>query len=205
MSGAGSGIDVFISYRRGQLGQEWIKSFFRPELDKYLELEINRKPKIFWDEESIDEGAIPRDEVLDSVRRARCAVALLSVGYFTSPWCTFEWQNFKTRHDQLGKPALFPLKWHDSEDYEKVFGDTAPKPSRFEKFCVTGPGWTRTEGYVDFQNAIARLASAISRSVPYSWNPDPSWTIVGDPRTTQPLKSNSGEWHYRLGSEGTNG
>lgn len=194
--------DLFISYRRHDLGRQWIREHFLPELSKYLEPEIDQRPRIFWDESSIDDGHVPRQDVLEALKHSICVVPVLSKYYFNSAWCSAEWKTFLDRSERIGGRSLtIPIKWHDSDDYERDFGDSAPKAGEFGDYRLTGPAWVKSELYVKFQQDIDRLARTLGKVINRPPSFDNTWPLI-DPDEVGPLRLSTGEWRYKLKPQG---
>jgi hypothetical protein len=81
--------DLFISYRRNDETRTWIKDHFIPLLRLRVEMELDRCPVIFLDEQ-IDSGRSWPQELGTALGRSRGMIVLWSGNYLASTWCATE-------------------------------------------------------------------------------------------------------------------
>jgi hypothetical protein len=107
--------DVFISYRRHSLVEEWLneREFFHQLLQNYLAMELGRPARIFRDVVALRPG----DEWAAQLERAlwtsRCLLTIGTADYFSSAWCAAEFDAFRKRMAVTGSHVIVPLAWHD--------------------------------------------------------------------------------------------
>lgn len=182
--------DIFISYKRNDLGRQWLQRQFIPELTKRLE-SLHGPVHIFLDE-SIQEGAIPRQAVLQALQRAKILMPILSPPYFQSNWCSAEWKTFEAREQAAGlingcHSLRIPIRWRDCENYDTLMGDAAPKPLDFHEFRHTEDGWRKSERFAQFEEEVDRLANLLACLLPVVHQHDPNWPLLM-PEDSAPLR-----------------
>lgn len=181
--------DIFISYKRNDLGRQWLQRQFIPELKKRLE-SLHGPVNIFLDE-SVQEGAIPRQAVLQALQQAKILMPILSPPYFQSHWCSAEWKTFEARELAAGlidgcHSLRIPIRWRDCEKYDTLMGDSAPKPRDFHEFRHTEEGWRKSEKFTQFEEEVDKLADLLACLLPLVHRHDPDWPLV-TPEASTPL------------------
>lgn len=155
--------DIFISYNRSRRLNSWIDKDFYPTLCEYLEVDLAKKARVFWDVQDMPVG-VPFPPVLEKkLQRSRCMIALLSRGYFQSPWCVAEWNYFSRRsYDGVSRSGLesriFPIRWH-GEIPEQV---SYLNPLDFTPYSVVGIAWINGPRYFEFQNKMQSLSKIVA-------------------------------------------
>ena len=107
--------DVFISYRRVQIVEEWLAKgeFFYPLLENYLQFDLPRKPNIFLDKLVLKPGDKWASELELALRTSRCLLLIGTPDYFRSAWCSAEFHTFAERSAASGNANLIvPLAFH---------------------------------------------------------------------------------------------
>ena len=81
--------DVFISYPRRGETSVWVQTHFEPALRHCLALELDRDPKIYFDQK-LKPGATWTIELGRKLARSRVLVSLWTRNYLRSEWCALE-------------------------------------------------------------------------------------------------------------------
>lgn len=172
--------DVFISYKRSPIQNEWIRQHFMLLFLEFVRDEIiaecNRAPgSIFFDEAQLSESALAfdlrgiepgqiwRDQLTAALKTSRCLVALWSPSYFLSPWCNVEWNTFRSRSEEQGKSLLVGVSVHDGKSFPQQaqaiqYMDLSP-------YKIIGAGFAASPMYVDFQRKVMELAHYVAKAV----------------------------------------
>lgn len=193
--------DVFISYRRNSFSQRWIEEEFIPEFVPRLELELGKPPQVFWDETSVNDGQISTTRVIHALRDSRCLLSLLSGPYFSSAWCSAEWQTFKQRAENAGLVAqgdtlTLPIRWHDGEQYLGLLGGYGPHTRDFRRFRLGG-AWRATPIHAEFQTELNDLVETVARMASGAPEHDEGWPLV-NPDALPPAQLSPGTWSFKL-------
>ena len=193
--------DVFISYKRSPIQNEWLRQHFVRLFSEFVRDEIiaecQRAPgSIFFDESQLSEearefdltGIEPgqnwRNELKVALKTSRCLVALWSPGYFLSPWCKAEWETFQMRSIQEGKGLVVGVSVHDGKSFPQdakaiQYMDLSP-------YKIIGAGFTASLKYVDFQEKVQALAHYVAKAVKQA-PAFADWPVVdSSPAPTQP-------------------
>jgi hypothetical protein len=108
--------DVFISYKRGTINEEWLDKTFLPLFKGYLNLIAVNEVDVYLDREGIVPGTSWPDSLRRNLAGSKCMVAIMSPSYFMkrSEWCVREFISMKYRQEvlQLHDGAVPPcLVW----------------------------------------------------------------------------------------------
>lgn len=111
--------DVFFSYKRHALHNEWHRWVVQ-RLRYFLTEELNvSQARVFMDEVDIETGDNWPERLQLALKRSKCMVCVLSPPYFHSVWCCSEFWSFIERHRQIGltgpEGLIAPLRFHDLE------------------------------------------------------------------------------------------
>lgn len=193
--------DVFVSYRRNRFSLKWIAEEFIGLFEERLEAELGKKPGIFWDHQTVNDGEVPTIMVMEALRTSRCLLSILSKPYFESSWCAAEWETFKQRAATVGlrgRTLTIPIQWQDGEDYLPLITGHGPRPRDFSRFRLTGPGFRFSATHVEYQVELNELVESVARLIGAAPPFDGAWPLV-DPSTIQIGQSDSGgNWPYKL-------
>jgi len=101
--------DVFLSYTiSDNIAQKWVMSLSE-QLQNTFKQMTGRQLKIFVDIHSIDTAQIWEKRIRNSLENSSLLVAVLSPSYFTSEWCSWEWDHFSERErTQRSKLQITP-------------------------------------------------------------------------------------------------
>lgn len=172
--------DIFISYKRGLIGNEWLDTRFIPLFQDSVEDEIIlrckrkafgiffdrasvSKDKLQMDKTGIEPGQAWRDALSDGLENSCCLLAICTPKYFQSEWCMTEWKTFEQRNDKEKKDLIVPITLHDGE----AFPGSGSKfqYANFNDYYIIGEGYTKTEPYVQFQKMVKELAVRVAKVV----------------------------------------
>lgn len=200
--------DAFISYRRLEFSREWVGTVFIPEFTQRLAIVLGYTPKIFWDDKSVEDGQVPREIVLQGLKRSRCLISLLSGPYFTSQWCVAEWETFRQRAKQAessgslkkGESLTLPLQWQDGDAYADRIGAEGFQARDFRNYrklsLKRGEG-NHSRDYDDFETDLNELAERVSRLIGSAPNFQENWPIV-NPDEVKIGQTKAGQWTYTM-------
>lgn len=113
--------DVFVSYPRRGIIQEWTRDVLVPQLVGTLEDSGIDGDRVFWDGR-LEDGRDWPEDLQQAHLRSKVVVAVLSVPYFKSGWCVAEWTTAYAREKLLkesGEPfhqVVFPLRFNDATE-----------------------------------------------------------------------------------------
>ena len=179
--------DVFLSYKRGTVNSKWLVEHFLPLFKDRLGEQVADKcdrdaDGIFFDEDDVKVGSKISTRVADGIRSSRCVVALWSPRYFRSEYCNIEWLSFEKRSKEYGKDLVVPAIICQGANLPKEAQDR--KWIDLSTYTIIGQGFTLSERYVEFQDAIARFAKRVAEIVASA----PEWSEfpVSDPPPSPP-------------------
>lgn len=162
--------DVFISYRRSDVGKYWVPTYFEPCLRNELDQCLGKRTKIFFDTYDIGIGAEWPARIKEALARSKCLVPVLCGIYFTSDWCTREFAAFYQRQLECNQQG----KINEYELIKPVLvrnGNHLPEPIRNIQNLSLQNYWTKCESfrasidYMKFENEIKILAESIAGSI----------------------------------------
>lgn len=95
--------DVFISYKRGTINEEWLDKTFLELFSGFLDNLLVNQVEIFVDRQGIAPGAVWPESLRRALASSRCMVAIMSPAYFMkrSEWCVREFISMKYRQEVL--------------------------------------------------------------------------------------------------------
>jgi hypothetical protein len=99
----------------------------------WLQEEISREPKIFYDVESIEVGESWPYQLATGIAASKVLICLWSNEYFSSPWCTAELGHMLARRESTRSsdgplPLILALVIHDGENIPKHLQDIQRLP-----------------------------------------------------------------------------
>src|SRR6266496_3735129 len=108
--------DVFLSYRRIDPVDTWVRDLFQRDLSDWLGDELGRNSRVFFDQDVLETGDSWPDELRQALRTSRVLLAVLSPRYWISKWCQIEWESFKMREEVLRRAGLrIPIIHNDGK------------------------------------------------------------------------------------------
>ncbi|HXP19778.1 MAG TPA: toll/interleukin-1 receptor domain-containing protein [Streptosporangiaceae bacterium] len=113
--------DVFLSYRRSNAWPKFVETIFIPMFRHWLEAEIGRPPRIFFDVDEIETGESWPHRLAAGIASSKIMVCLWSTEYFCSPWCQAELGHMMarrefTKQDSGPLPLILAVVIHDGEN-----------------------------------------------------------------------------------------
>lgn len=166
--------DIFISYRRNPETLGWINDHFEPLLSLRVELELQRKPKIYIDKQMESGSAWPA-ALGAALGQSRMLIALWTGNYLASVWCTEELSQMLVREKEAklrtaAKPngLIFPAFIHDGDSFPPDLAYIQP----FEIQSSFNPRMAKnSQRAEELDAALAAQAPAIATSIQSA----PSW------------------------------
>lgn len=152
--------DVFISYKRGRINEQWLNDIFLPIFTEYLDNSLDFSPKIFVDTKGLAPGVFFNEDLFINLVQSKCIVSIWSPPYFRkSDWCIIEFLTMKYRQETL---KLGPLTKPKSLIWPVLYREINPMPDiaaglqyvDYRDFNVVGDAFFRTEMYLEFQEKM---------------------------------------------------
>ena len=168
--------DIFLSYSHAGNVAGWVQRHLVTVLTDCLSDEIERRPKIFLDTR-MDTGSYWPIEMERGLRHSRLMIAVLSPPYFSSKWCTAEWDSMILRERMLNTDTglIFPLTFSD--------GDKFPDSAKARQ-CRSMKTWAypyaqfaESPAFLPFHDEVKTIAIELAArldAVP-EWSPE--WPI----------------------------
>ena len=97
--------DVFLSYRRANQWPRFVDNVFLPMFQHWLEAELGRTPRIFFDATEIETGDSWPHRLAAGIGLSKIMVCLWSTEYFASPWCLAELAHMMARAELTRQPS----------------------------------------------------------------------------------------------------
>ena len=168
--------DVFISYRRTHNVTGWVRNHLHPVLERCLEDELDREPRVFVDSQ-MEVGRYWPEELAGVLSETRYLLTVWSPPYFTSPWCVAEWQSMREREKLLGIPRhgetrglIYPVVYADGNSFPE---EARAVQSRFDlsEYGFPYEQFNRTDAYLEFHAKVRSIAVDLAGRL----NSAPSW------------------------------
>jgi hypothetical protein len=153
--------DVFISYKRGSINEQWLDQIFLPLFTAYLDASLDNEPQIFVDRTNIINGTNWDVKIAYELAHSKCMVSILSPSYFVkrSEWCVKEFLSMKYREEVLGltpdgsPPCLvWPVMLQSIEKKPPIIHTIQMKD--YSEYNRVGEGFKKSEAYYNFQTAL---------------------------------------------------
>ena len=111
--------DIFVSYKHCEPVSPWVVNVFLPTLQRWLGEGMGGvRPRIFFDQRSINWGSHWAEEIIAALKTSRLLLAICSPSYFMSNWCRFEWNTFAKREQATKRtPLRLPIRYYDGEHF----------------------------------------------------------------------------------------
>lgn len=168
--------DVFVSYRRQEPVKTWVSNYFVPELKNWLAAEVGFA-NVFFDDDDIESGESFESALEYALRRSKVMVPVWAPGYFYSSWCIAELQTmfarerangYRTAHDP--RVLIVPIRFSDGNSFPRAIVGQINHVD-FYPYAFTAPGFSKTDLYVSFQEAVKELAKRLVAA----FNDAPDW------------------------------
>lgn len=173
--------DVFISYKRGRINEEWLNEIFLPLFEDLLNNALPYEPKVFIDRTGLTPGVDFTGELMQNLLRSKCLVSIWSPPYFRrSEWCIREFLFMKYRQesfklDSFTKPKtlLWPV----------VFRKIEPLPVAvqnihyvdYSAYNLVGDAFKKDPIYLNFQRKLITDIEAVVDIIENAPAYDESW------------------------------
>ncbi len=169
--------EVFLSYKRGRIPEEWLDQTFLGLFEEHLTAALaGKQPRIFIDRNDIYPGTQWLDVVGRALATSKCMVAILSPSYFNSVWCKMEFDAMHNRQIALRKmnklkttdAVLTPLYNQGPTDFFPTYVDRIQLLD-YSKYYRIGGAFRNSVEFLQLQDKIINDASrtgAMIRNAP---------------------------------------
>lgn len=173
--------DVFISYRRDPLAEEWVHNTFKQLFKTHLREAVGGRPvEIFIDTEGIAEGDAWPERLKNALAHSRCMVSILMPSYFHSEWCVREFAIMEQRSRRNGmwtneEPGglIVPVCVSDGLFFPETAKNINWLPCH--DYFRIGEGFRNLAPFQDFQNDLVSWVGNVARAIDRAPNWDPEW------------------------------
>lgn len=160
--------DVFISYKRGRINDQWLTEIFLPFFESYLDDELPHRPKIFLDKTGLTPGVDFNNELFQNLICSKCLVAICSPPYFRrSEWCIKEFLTMKYMQEyyKLGvhtvpRTLIWPVIYREIQPLPDIIKNI--NFLDYSEFNVVGEAFFKSEKSLKFQEKLQEDISTIS-------------------------------------------
>jgi len=174
--------DVFFSYKRHSLTQDWTRGVHNRLKYWIMQAVGGREVQVFVDEESIETGDRWPEKLKEALKLSRCMVCVWSPAYFQSSWCMSEWESFRQRERRLKMQShglIAPMKFHDGEHFPEdakavQWTDVAPYTSTVPAF------WTSPRA-IELEDVLKKFAEQVARMIQDAPAFEADWPVVEAP------------------------
>lgn len=168
--------DVFISYKRGRINEQWLNEIFFPFFENYLDNELSETPRIFIDKTGLSPGVNFSNELFRSLMNSKCMLSIWSPPYFRkSEWCVKEFftmqykqEFYKLNAGTMPLTLIWPILYRDIEPMPDIIKHI--NYLDYSNFNVVGEAFSRSEKYLQLQEKlqddIASLVEIINNAPP---------------------------------------
>jgi hypothetical protein len=157
--------EIFLSYRRKELVEQWIDTLFLDRFTYWLGEGLNgTDARIFVDRKDIAGGDAWRDSLGNALRGSRCLVPIWSPKYFRSEHCVAEWASFVRREEMVGACRLvIPIRWCDGQNFPQRAKEI--QQVDFSEFSYTGEAFKKNEKFTLFEDQVREFAKDVAAKV----------------------------------------
>ncbi|MBK7439720.1 MAG: toll/interleukin-1 receptor domain-containing protein [Saprospiraceae bacterium] len=164
--------EVFLSYKRGKIREEWLHEIFKPLFEMQLEESLGHRCNIFIDQKTIPPGVDWPDYLSEALSKSKCLVAILSPSYFGSQWCMKEFNAMHYRQTELRKKKILAKEYSVIVPFVKqgpmdVFPDFVDRIQLldYSMFNKIGEAFKKSELYLEMQGKIERDAQQTAQMI----------------------------------------
>ena len=168
--------DIFLSYSRKSLYEDWVNEIFLPLFKLYIEETLNRDINIFLDTASVAGGSAWQNKIKNAMVYSKCMISVWTPAYFRSQWCVKEFSVFHKRQTTLNyltleKPEglIIPIQLFDGTHYKEYLDLIQALDCR--NYNRVGEGIKKTSRYIDFQDVLLEwikdVANVIKSAPPW--------------------------------------
>ncbi|HSN59720.1 MAG TPA: toll/interleukin-1 receptor domain-containing protein [Ferruginibacter sp.] len=152
--------DVFISYKRGKINEQWLREIFLPFFEDYLNNELPYQPKIFVDTTALTPGVDFSNELFRNLMYSKCMVSIWSPPYFRrSEWCVKEFLTMKYKQDfhklnagTVPRTLIWPVLYREIEPLPELASQISYLD--YSEFNVVGEAFFRSDKFLRFQEKL---------------------------------------------------
>ncbi len=152
--------DVFISYKRGKINEQWLSEIFLPFFKEYLNDNLPHEPKIFIDTSALTPGVDFSNELFRNLMYSKCMVSIWSPPYFRrSEWCVKEFltMKYKQEHHKLGadtvpRTLIWPVLYRDIDPFPELAHHISYLD--YSDFNVVGEAFFKSDKFLKFQEKL---------------------------------------------------
>jgi hypothetical protein len=188
--------DVFISYKRGRINEQWLKDIFLPVFEDYLNNELPHQPKIFIDTTALTPGVDFSNELFRNLMYSKCMVSIWSPPYFRkSEWCVkefltmkFKQEHFKINEATIPRTLIWPVLYRDIDPLPDIASHLSYLD--YSEFNVVGEAFFRNEKFLKLQEkmqedicSIAEIINNVPPMDPFFETPEGRQKTIKDLQT----------------------
>ncbi len=152
--------DVFVSYKRGRINEQWLNEIFFPFFENYLDNELPHTPRIFVDKTGLTPGVDFSNELFKSLMYSKCMLSIWSPPYFRkSEWCVKELltMQYKQDHHKIGvstvpRTLIWPILYREIDELPAYVKNI--NYLDYSKFNVVGEAFFKSEKSLEFQEKL---------------------------------------------------
>ncbi|MBC7867480.1 MAG: toll/interleukin-1 receptor domain-containing protein [Gloeobacteraceae cyanobacterium ES-bin-316] len=187
--------DVFISYKRGKINEQWLQEIFFPFFKEYLNNALPHEPKIFIDTTALTPGVDFSNEIFRNLMYSKCMVSIWSPPYFRrSEWCVKEFLTMKYKQDYhklsadtLPRTLIWPILYREMRPLPELASQISYLD--YSEFNVVGEAFFRSDKFIKFQEKLQADISSIVDIINHVPDIDPAMeTAEGKTNTINALK-----------------
>jgi hypothetical protein len=177
--------DLFVSYKREPPDQQLVTPWLREVLKRvtyWAGQNMNgKRPRVFFDEQSIEVGDAWPDEIKAALLSAKCLLPIWSPEYFQSAWCLAEWKSFLEREKLfMGRRhgacrLIIPIKIHDG----KWFPQEAQRltPLDLSRYAATTEAFWKTVRADELDQVLMDFAIKVAEFVRDAPDHEDGWPV----------------------------
>jgi TIR domain len=170
--------DIFISYKKTDIGKYWVSKYFAPCLRHELGEILGRKAEIFFDEDDIRTGERWPDKLKRALASSKVLVPIFSGTYFCSEWCTREFVIIHHRQSKTPELAetgaiIVPVLVRDGDHLPKLAKELQYK--QFHDYYTSCESFRAAPDFRKFEKAVEELAHDLHRAIQRAPKYDPAW------------------------------
>jgi hypothetical protein len=163
--------DVFISYKRGRINEQWMNEIFLPFFEDYLNNLLPNPPVIFIDKKGLTPGVDFENELFRNLIYSKCLVSIWSPPYFRrSEWCIKEFLSMRYQQEvnikngfTLPQTLLWPVLYRKVEPLPDAVSKLTYLD--YSEFNVVGEAFFKNEMSLRFQQKLQEDITSISEII----------------------------------------
>jgi hypothetical protein len=160
--------DVFISYKRSPITEQWLNDTFLPFFIEYLDEQLPNKPIVFVDKSrekhtyvsELTPGVDFTSELFQNLVYSKCLVSIWTPNYFRkSEWCAKEYLTMRYCQEYRKPPAfkgpktlIWPIMYRKVEPLPEAIKNIHCLD--YSEYNLVGEAFTRSEKYLKFQQQL---------------------------------------------------